>query len=212
MDERNLKDKLTDQLSDEALMQQFCAGDSHAFQVLYTRHEKPLYRYVRRVLGTGLLTQVDEVFQDTWMKLVDARDSWQPRDNASFKTWLYTLAHHRAVDIMRKSGREISADDGWDDDAESAWHQWPAATAEQPEQKAFWNKAGQQLLHCLDGLPALQRAAFLLHHEDGLSLEEMTNVLNAEFETVKSRLRYALSKLRTCMGAHLQPLTESEHA
>ena len=193
-------------------MQQFCAGDSHAFQALYTRHEKPLYRYVRRVLGAGLVTQVDEVFQDTWMKLVDARDSWQARDNASFKTWLYTLAHHRAVDILRKTGREISADEGWDDDAENAWQQWPAATAEQPEQKAFWNKAGQQLLHCLDGLPTLQRAAFLLHHEDGLSLEEMTQVLNAEFETVKSRLRYALSKLRTCMGAHLQPLTESEHA
>ena len=193
-------------------MQQFCANDTRAFHILYTRHEKPLYRYVRRVLGAGLVTQVDEVFQDTWMKLVDARDSWQARDNASFKTWLYTLAHHRAVDILRKTGREISADEGWDDDAENAWQQWPAATAEQPEQKAFWNKAGQQLLHCLDGLPALQRAAFLLHHEDGLSLEEMTQVLNAEFETVKSRLRYALSKLRTCMGAHLQPLTESEHA
>ena len=194
-------------------MRQFCAGDGRAFHTLYTRHEKPLYRYVRRVLGAGLVTQVDEVFQDTWMKLVDARDSWQPRENASFKTWLYTLAHHRAVDILRKSGREVSADEGWaDDDAKSAWQQWPAATAEQPEQKAFWNKAGQQLLHCLEGLPALQRAAFLLHHEDGFSLEEMTQVLNAEFETVKSRLRYALSKLRTCMGAHLQPLAESEHA
>jgi RNA polymerase sigma factor (sigma-70 family) len=209
MDEQFLKDALTD----EDLMRQFCANDSHAFHILYTRHEKPLYRYVRRVLGAGLVTQVDEVFQDTWLKLVDTRDSWQPRDNASFKTWLYTLAHHRAVDILRKTGREISADDGWaDDDNEGAWQQWPAATAEQPEQKAFWNKAGQQLLHCLDGMPALQRAAFLLHHEDGLSLDEMTQVLNAEFETVKSRLRYALSKLRTCMGAHLQPLTESEHA
>ena len=194
-------------------MRQFCAGDGRAFHTLYTRHEKPLYRYVRRVLGASLVTQVDEVFQDTWMKLVDARDSWQPRENASFKTWLYTLAHHRAVDILRNSGREVSADEGWaDDDAKSAWQQWPAATAEQPEQKAFWNKAGQQLQHCLEGLPALQRAAFLLHHEDGLSLEEMTQVLNAEFETVKSRLRYALSKLRTCMGAHLQPLAESEHA
>lgn len=194
-------------------MRQFCANDSGAFHTLYARHEKPLYRYVRRVLGAGLTAQVDEVFQDTWMKLVDARDSWQPRDNASFKTWLYTLAHHRAVDILRKSGREISADEGWaDDGAENAWQQWPAAIAEQPEQKAFWRSAGQQLLACMDGLPALQRAAFLLHHEDGLSLEEMTQVLNAEFETVKSRLRYALSKLRTCMGAHLQPLAESEHA
>lgn len=200
-------------LTDDALMEQFCAGDSQAFHILYRRHEKPLYRYVRRLLGSSLVVQVDEVFQDTWMKLVDARDSWQPRDNASFKTWLFTLAHHRAVDILRKTDREVSADEGWaDDNAEGAWQQWPAATTEQPEQKAFWNKAGQQLLHCLDGLPALQRAAFLLHHDDGMSLDEMTQVLNAEFEIVKSRLRYALAKLRACMGAHLQPLTESEHA
>ena len=203
---------MSDVFADEELMRQFCAGKAHAFGLLYARHEKPLYRYLRRLLGSAEATQAEDVFQDTWMKLVDAKDSWQARDNASFKTWLYTLAHHRAVDILRKSGREISADEGWEDDAETAWQQWPAATAEQPEQKAFWNKAGQQLLHCLDGLPALQRAAFLLHHEDGLSLDEMTHILQAEFETVKSRLRYALSKLRTCMGAHLQPLAESEHA
>ncbi|MEQ1767509.1 MAG: sigma-70 family RNA polymerase sigma factor, partial [Methylotenera sp.] len=181
-------------ISDDVLMRKFCAGDGKAFQALYARHEKPLYRYLRRVLGSTLLAQVDEVFQDTWMRMVDARDSWQPRDGVAFKTWLYTLAHHRAVDVN-----------------DTPWQLWPASTAEQPEQQAFWRKAGQQLLHCLDGLPALQRAAFLLHHEDGLSLDEMTQVLNAEFETVKSRLRYALSKLRLCMGAHLQPIFESDN-
>jgi RNA polymerase sigma factor (sigma-70 family) len=198
-------------VSDDVLMRQFCAGDGKAFQALYARHEKPLYRYLRRVLGVALVAQVDEVFQDTWMRLVDARDSWQQRDGVAFKTWLYTLAHHRAVDILRKSGREVSADEGWlDDDSETAWQLWPASSAEQPEQQAFWRKAGQQLLHCLEGLPTMQRAAFLLHHEDGLSLDEMTQVLNAEFETVKSRLRYALSKLRLCMGAHLQPILEAD--
>lgn len=199
-------------ISDDVLMRKFCAGDGKAFQALYARHEKPLYRYLRRVLGTALAAQVDEVFQDTWMRMVDARDSWQPRDGVAFKTWLYTLAHHRAVDILRKGEREFSVDEGWQDDVnDTPWQLWPASTAEQPEQQAFWRKAGQQLLHCLDGLPALQRAAFLLHHEDGLSLDEMTQVLNAEFETVKSRLRYALSKLRLCMGAHLQPIFESEN-
>ena len=198
-------------ITDEDLMRKFCAGDSKAFHTLYMRHEKPLYRYLRRVLGVGLVAQVDEVFQDAWMRLVDARDSWQPREGVAFKTWLYTLAHHRAVDILRKSGREVSADEGWlDDDSETAWQLWPASVAEQPEQQVFWRKAGQQLLHCLEGLPAMQRAAFLLHHDDGLSLDEMTQVLNAEFETVKSRLRYALSKLRLCMGAHLQPILEAD--
>ena len=198
-------------ITDEDLMCKFCAGDSKAFHTLYMRHEKPLYRYLRRVLGVGLVAQVDEVFQDTWMRLVDARDSWQPRDGVAFKTWLYTLAHHRAVDILRKSGREVSADEGWlDDDSETVWQLWPAPSAVQPEQQAFWRKAGQQLLHCLEVLPTMQRAAFLLHHDDGLSLDEMTQVLNAEFETVKSRFRYALSKLRLCMGAHLQPIFEAD--
>lgn len=199
-------------ISDEDLMRKFCAGDGKAFHSLYARHEKPLYRYLRRVLGVGLYAQVDEVFQDAWMRLVDARESWQPHDGVAFKTWLFTLAHHRAVDILRKSGREFSVDEGWlDNESETSWQLWPASSAERPEQQAFWRKAGQQLLHCLDDLPALQRAAFLLHHEDGLSLDEMTQVLNAEFETVKSRLRYALSKLRLCMGAHLQPIFETDN-
>lgn len=199
------------EMMDEDLMRAFCAGDVRSFEFLYARHEKSLYRYLRRLMGFALAVQVDEVFQDTWMRLVDTRDNWQPREDASFKTWLYTLAHHRAVDLLRKSGREVSVDEGWlESDAETPWLLWPASSAEQPEQQVFWRKAGQQLLDCLDGLPALQREAFLLHHDDELSLEEITQVLSAEFETVKSRLRYALSKLRLCMGAYLQPLLHSE--
>jgi RNA polymerase sigma-70 factor (ECF subfamily) len=199
-------------LDDNELMRKFCAGDADAFQCLYLRHEKPLYRYVKRMLGTMLVTQTDEVFQDVWMRMIDAKSQWETRQDASFKTWLYTIAHNRAVDVLRKSGREISADTGWveDDDNNEAWQLWPASNAEQPEQQAFWRKAGQQLLDCLDGLPALQRAAFLLHHDESLSLDEMTGILEVEFETVKSRLRYALSKLRACMGAYLQPLLHQE--
>ncbi len=195
-----------DAFSDDVLMTKFCAGDVQAFELLYTRHEKPLYRYIRRVLGADNEPQANEVFQDTWMRLVDNRAGWREREDASFKTWLFMLAHHRAVDVLRKGGREVSADEGWqDDESESPWQLWPASSADEPEQQAFWRKAGKQLLDCLEGLPALQRAAFLLHHEDGLSLDEMTRILDAEFETVKSRLRYALSKLRACMGAYLPP-------
>jgi RNA polymerase sigma factor (sigma-70 family) len=202
---------MSDGLSDEDLMRQFCAGETHVFQLLYARHEKPLYRYLRRLLGHAEASQAEDVFQDTWIKLVDARDNWQARDNATFKTWLYTLAHHRAIDILRKSGRELSVEGNATADDGDPWQLWPATQAEQPEQQAFWRKAGQQLLDCLEGLPALQRAAFLLHHEDGLTLDEISQVIDAEFETVKSRLRYALSKLRTCMGAHLSPLVDTNH-
>ena len=54
-------------------------------------------------------------------------------------------------------------------------------------------------------LPLPQRSAFLLHHDDGLALDEVARALEVGFETAKTRLRYAMSKLRTCMGAYLAP-------
>jgi len=66
--------------------------------------------------------------------------------------------------------------------------------------------AGRQLLHCLEELPDAQRAAFLLHYEDGASVEDLAQRLGLQFETARSRLRYALQKLRGCMRQYLQVL------
>jgi len=190
---------------DDALMRAFARGDARAFERLYRRHQAALYRFVRRLLGTALAAQVDEVFQDTWSRVIQARDRWSPQ-GASFRTWLFTLAHHRAIDCLRKSGREVSVDESTaadDGDAREPWADWPAADAGDPADQAFWRAAGQRLLQCLDGLPPAQRSAFLLHHEDGLSLDELARALDLGFETAKSRLRYAMNKLRACMGAYL---------
>ncbi len=78
------------------------------------------------------------------------------------------------------------------------------AAGEAPADDAlFWRRAGQRLLDCLAELPPGQRAVFLLHHEDGVSLAEIGVALQLGFETAKSRLRYAMTKLRLCMGAYL---------
>jgi RNA polymerase sigma-70 factor (ECF subfamily) len=199
--------------TDDELMRAYARGDAAAFAQLYGRHQAALYRFVRRLLGSAAATQADEVFQDTWLRAVEARHRWAPQ-GASFRTWLFTLAHHRAVDCLRKKGREVSL--ATDDDAGgepwepegAAWAGWPTS-AVHAEDLAFWRAAGQRLLGCLDGLPLPQRAAFLLHHEDGLSVEEMAAALQVGFETAKTRLRYAMARLRSCMGAYLPagPLT-----
>lgn len=189
---------------DDRLMRAWVQGDARAFDALYDRHHQALYRFVRRVLGPALAQQVDEVFQDTWSRVIQARERWSPQ-GAAFRTWLFTLAHHRAIDCLRKSGREVSVDDtraDADDGPSDPWAQWPAADARDPADRAFWRSAGERLLHCLDQLPAAQRAAFLLHHEDGLTLDELARALELGFETAKSRLRYAMTKLRGCMGAY----------
>ena len=201
--------------TDDTLMAAYARGSATAFEHLYARHQAALYRFVRRVLGTALAAQADEVFQDTWMRVVHARERWDPQ-GASFRTWLFTLAHHRAIDLLRRSGREVALDafdaDGdtpWEPEA-GAWQHWPAPASAAPhsDELAFWRRAGERLLHCLDQLPMPQRSAFLLHHDDGLALAEVASALEVGFETAKTRVRYAMSKLRTCMGAYLAPMLE----
>ena len=203
---------------DDTLMRAFAQGDARAFERLYARHHAALYRFVRRVLGRHAGTQADEVFQDTWLRVVNARQRWVLQ-GATFRTWLFTLAHHRAIDLLRKSGREVVLDatdderEPWQPAADAqAWQAWPTAAsqaaADAVEDQAYWRAAGQRLLDCLEALPAMQRSAFLLHHEDGLALDDLARALEVGFETAKSRLRYAMSKLRTCMGAYLPTAQE----
>jgi len=190
---------------DLTLMSAFAGGHAQAFDWLYQRHHAALYRFVRRLLGRDGATQADEVFQDTWLRVIHAKARYEPQ-GASFRTWLFTLAHHRAVDVLRRSGREVALPD--DDAGEpfvpdaAPWTLWPRPE-EAIDELVFWRRAGARLLDCLEQLPMAQKTAFLLHHEDGVSLDELARALDIGFETAKSRLRYALAKLRTCMGAYL---------
>jgi RNA polymerase sigma factor (sigma-70 family) len=195
---------------DSTLMLAFGRGDAAAFDQLYQRHHQALYRFVRRLLGREAGTQADEVFQDTWLRVVQQRLRYTAT-NARFRTWLFTLAHHRAMDVLRRSGRELSGQDAdpdapWEPVGATAWGQWPAPAPSQDDQ-VFWRRAGQRLLDCLEQLPPPQKTAFLLHHEEGFALDELAQALELGYETVKSRLRYALGKLRQCMGAYLAPET-----
>ena len=202
--------------TDEDLMAAFADGDAAAFERLYARHQGGLHRFVRRLLGGALAPQADEVFQDTWLRVVQSCGRWRQHDGAGFKTWLYTLAHHRAIDLWRRSGREVSSDAAAGDDgaprqpeaSAAAWQHWPAPAADSAhgDELVFWRRAGERLLRCLEAQPPLQRSAFLLHHDDGMALADVARALDVGFETAKTRLRYAMDKLRACMGAYLAPL------
>lgn len=196
-------------MPDEELMLAYARGEAAAFETLYARHEGALLRFVRRLLGTSLAAQADEVFQDTWMRIIAARASFSPQ-GAAWRTWAFTIAHNVAMDRLRASGREVSVSSA--DEGGEVRLDWIAAqldmTHPSSEDLAFWRAAGQQLLHCLEALPDAQRAAFLLHHEDGASVEELARHLGLRFETVKSRLRYALSRLRGCMRQYLDVLEQ----
>ena len=172
--------------TDEALMLAYAAGDVSAFEQLYARHRQKLYRYLlRHVRDPGL---ADELFQDVWQKLIAARTDWTP--DAGFSAWLFTIAHHRLGDHWRSLKHRPSAPDDADERLARL------ADAHTPERVLSEFERRRQLQLALDDLPMDQREVVLLRLEQELTLEEIGTITGTGRETVKSRLRYAMDKLR----------------
>lgn len=181
-------------------MQDYAAGRAAAFDRLYLRHKGGVYRYLLRHCGST--PTAEEIFQDIWMNVIRVRASYVP--SAKFTTWLYTLAHHRMIDYWRRHGQVKLASVDADDTTRKMVEALPGASGDEPEVRHATRELGASLRAALATLPAEQRDAFLLQQEAGLSLAEIAELTGAGLETVKSRLRYAVAKLR----AELAPLRE----
>lgn len=188
---------LTDAASDEALLAAYAAGDARAFAALYERHERPVYRYFRRHGASA--AEADDLLQDTWLAVVRHAGRFEPR--ARFTTWLYTIARNKLVDHWRGRGDALSLDEAANDPDGEAPLDVDAGAAQRPDVQAISREQARAFVAAVEQLPPAQREAFLLQAEGGLSLEEIAAVTNAGHETVKSRLRYAMTKLRMAMEA-----------
>jgi RNA polymerase sigma-70 factor (ECF subfamily) len=179
---------------DEDLMLAYANGNAAAFDVLYARHKGGVYRYVLRHCGNAGLA--DELFQDIWMNVIRVRTTYAP--TAKFATWIYTLAHNRIIDHWRANGQAnlVSVDDDADESTRAQVEAIPAARRDEPHVRADNRELAHRLKTSLAQLPPAQRDAFLLQHESGLSLAEIATLTGVGAETVKSRLRYAIAKLR----------------
>ncbi|MDP6437789.1 MAG: sigma-70 family RNA polymerase sigma factor, partial [Gammaproteobacteria bacterium] len=116
------------------------------------------------------------------------------RPSAKFTTYMFHIAHNCSVDHYRRSGKHDVVVSDQDDSVPE-----PAASTGNPVAAAEASEMCKTLTDALNTLPVEQREAFLLHEESGLTLEEIGNITGVGRETVKSRLRYALGKLRQCV-------------
>lgn len=173
---------------DEDLMLAYRDGNAGAFDQLYQRHKGPLYRYLVRQCRDA--AAAEELFQDVWLNLVRARAGYTV--TARFSTYLYRLAHNRLIDHYRR--RVPAALVSFDD--EDAAPEVPAGREVEPHVAYEARAQAARVLQVLEALPAAQREAFVLQQEAGLSLEEIAEATGVARETAKSRLRYAMAKLR----------------
>jgi RNA polymerase sigma factor (sigma-70 family) len=184
--------------SDEELMARYGRGDAAAFETLYRRHEMRVWRYLERNVGNR--ATADDLMQEVWFAV--ARDATRYSPSARFTTWLFTIAHNRMVDSMRTSRRQTSLDVlGYE--AEAVVEQLTAAGSAGPFAVAVARDEAGALMRAFETLPDEQREAFLLQIEGDLSVEEIAAITHSSFETTKSRLRYARSKLRELLVEHV---------
>jgi len=208
---------------DAELMTRYSTGDVGAFETLYKRHKAPLYRYFVRQCGNA--DTAAELFQDVWLRIIKARVRYEPK--ARFTTYMYQIAHNCLVDHFRKAGRSPitqAAASGQSSQASAAgeaipdpigevldpafasarwslvdWEKGPADSAPGPEAASSGAQRAARLRSALEALPTEQREAFLLHEEAEMGLADIATVTGANPETVKSRLRYAVKKLRSTL-------------
>jgi len=171
---------------DEELMAAYRDGDAAAFETLYARHRARLYRFVLRAVKSRPIGE--EVFQEIWLRVIEARGRYSPQ--ARFTTWLYTIAHNHLVDHWRKRGLTLVALEGEE----------TAGASPDPADQAQARQALERFAAALQALPALQREAFLLHEEGELSVAEIAAATGTNEEAAKSRLRYAMAKLKAAMN------------
>lgn len=174
------------QTTDEMLMQAYAGGDACAFDQLYARHRDRLFHYLLGQLRDRPLAE--EIFQDVWQRAIHARASWKP--DAAFSTWLFRIAHNRLNDHWRAARhRPATPIDADERTARLTDHDTPESRVSELAQR-------QRLQAALAELPAEQQEVVALRLEQELSLEEIGEITGVGRETVKSRLRYAMDKLR----------------
>jgi RNA polymerase sigma-70 factor (ECF subfamily) len=182
-------------------MVRYQRGDRTAFAQLVRRHHRALYNFVLRQLRKHEIAE--EVTQEVFLRVVEKSNEF--KHEARFSTWVYTIARNMCIDELRKAQhrRHPSLDQplGPGDDVpalgEAVADRKATGDAERSASSAQMLTIVGQLL---DGMPDEQREVFLLREIGNLPFKEIAVVTGVAENTVKSRMRYALDRLRTALS------------
>lgn len=170
--------------SDEELMRLVADGDEQAFAHVIDRHLEAIHRYLMRLLGNA--ADAEELAQEALLRLWTKAGSFRP-GKVRLTTWLHRIAHNLAMDLLRKPGRDAQRLD-FD----------PPSNSGSLEALHSQDERQQRLAWALGALPANQRDAVLLRHQQGLSNPEAARVLGVSvraLESLQSRGRRRLKAL-----------------
>ncbi len=159
---------------DYLLVEQFQKGNRTMFDTLYEKYQKPIFLFIYRIVSNKEASE--DILQEVFLK---AFRNLRTMKNKSFRSWLYTIAHHTAIDHIRKHNISLQE---LDENIHDPTHEG------NPEKKLLHKAQQQKIQKVLLRLPSTQRIAILLRDSEGLSYGEIAQILNASESAVKSLL------------------------
>lgn len=184
--------------ADEALMMRYQKGEVRAFEILLTRHRRAIYNFIFRYVGAR--DRAEDLMQETFLRVIKGASGYQKQ--AKFTTWLYTIARNLCVDHSRrqKHRKAASLDQPLGGSDDGGRERTLLDRVEGREMRSDRQVINQQLHESLQRaiatLPDDQREVFLMREFHNMPFKEIGEVVGVPENTVKSRMRYALEKLR----------------
>jgi len=191
--------KMGDREIDQALVERAQAGDKHAFELLVAKYQRKLARLLSRFIRDS--AEVEDVAQEAFIKAYRALPSF--RGDSAFYTWLYRIGINTAKNYLVSQGRRAPTTTGFDaEEAESFEDADQLRDVNTPEAVMLTKEIGQTVNAAMEALPEDLRTAITLREIEGLSYEEIAEVMNCPIGTVRSRIFRA----REAIAERLRPL------
>jgi len=187
-------------------MRLFQEGDEEAFRELVRRFRDPVTSFAMRLLNDA--EKAADVAQETFINVFTHAEAYRPI--SSFTSWLYRIAYNLAITEIRRRRRQpaVSLDAGAPDDPDGPPRFEPRDGNPSVEEEMLGRERREAVRRCVASLPAKYRGAIVMKDMEGLTFDEIANILGCPESTVKSRVMRGRRMLQKRLEPYLDPLKE----
>ncbi len=192
------------ELQDQALVEQFVAGDSKCFEVLMERYKNRLFSYIYYTIKNKHIAE--DIFQETCIKAITSLLDGRYSESGRFLPWITRIAHNLMIDMFRQEKQlSICSTDSFTIPVLNS----PKYSDNTIEDDLVQHQIYEDVRNLVDYLPDEQKEVILLRHYGDLSFKEIADYTGVSINTALGRMRYALINLRRLIKEHDLQLTPS---